>query len=49
MTKVSKQKKEEVIRLYQDGYPTGRIAKLLNLSEFVVIRILERAGLKRAE
>ena len=50
MTK-SKERKgyEEVVRLYREGYPTGKIAKLLNKPEFEVIRILERAGLKRAE
>ena len=47
----SKEKKnhEEVVRLYLEGYPTGKIAKILNSSEFEVIRILERAGLRRAE
>lgn len=49
MTKASEQKKAEVIKLYREGYPTGKIARLLSISEFVVIRILERAGLRRAE
>lgn len=47
----SKERKgyEEVVRLYLEGYPTGKIAKMLNKSEFEVVRILERAGWMRAK
>ena len=45
---VSKEMKNKIINLYLDGYSTGKIAEMLKIAEFEVVRTLQRAGLMRA-
>ena len=45
---MKKETKEKILELHRQGYPTGQIAEILHVTEFEVIRTLERAGLRRA-
>ena len=42
--RLSKDEKREIGRLYANGVPTAIIAKQYNVSEFKIVKVLEKTG-----